>query len=167
MKMSQKENSLSAVEKFQSLLKEAIKYGYEISFDESSSFPFSPFEILIDSAIDIFLILRKYLSLGVKSQRPNQGLGFSKTQQDVLGNPKQFRITIPSKYFWDPKAENYFFRLAEAFIRIKRQESIRTSFVHLMEDLELKSPPEKSGRKRKKVQSQYHWWRRHQRRYRR
>ena len=165
--MSQKENPLDYVEKFQHLLKEAIKYGYEISFDENSTFPFSPFEVLIEAAIDIFLILRKYLNQGVLSQRPNQGLGFSKSHQDVLGNPKQFRIYYPSKYYWDPKAEQYFFRLAEAFVRIKRQESIRTSFVHLMEDLDLKSPTLKKIGTRKKVQKRFHWWRRQQRRLRR
>ena len=162
--MSQKENSLSQIDQFHNLLKEAIQYGYKISFDKESSIPFSPFEVMLDSAVDLILLMRTYLTLGVQSQRPNQGLGFSKNQQDVLGNPKQFRITIPSKYYWDPKAENYFFRLAETFIRIKRQESIRTSFVHLMEDLNLKSQPQKKKLNRIKLQSRFHWWRRQQRR---
>jgi hypothetical protein len=161
-------DALEEIDKFQSMLKEAISYGYDVSFDRNSTFPFSPFEVMIDSAIDIFLIIRKYLSQGIRSQRPNQGLGFSNSQQDVLGNPKQFRINYPSKYYWDPQAEKFFFRLAEAFIRIKNQEPIKQSFVHLFEDLELKPPIRSTTKSEKeKRRSTYNWWRRQQRRSRR
>jgi hypothetical protein len=154
---------VSQVENLRFLLKEAISYGYDVLYSEKS-FLSSPVDILLDSVIDILLIIGKLFIEGSTSSKPNQGLGFSDKYQDVLGNPKQFKISYPAKYYWDPQAEEIFFRLAEAFVRIKRQENLRQSFHDFVEFLGFNLP--QKGSKRKK-QANFFWWRRQQRRFRR
>jgi hypothetical protein len=144
------------------MLSEAINYGYEIQLKDSTPF-FSPIDILLDSVIDIFLILRKMFSEGSTSSKPNIGIGFSDVSQDVLGNPKQFRITYPGKYYWDPLAEELFFQLAETFVKIKNQESLKQSFHDFVEFLGF-NPHRKVRTSKQKRRANFFWWRRQQRR---
>lgn len=153
---------LSTLENFLSLIRQAINYGYDVSFDESSSIDFSPVEVLLDALIDILLITWRYYQFGSQGLRKNQGLGFSERYQDVLGNPKQFRINFPRTYFWDPNAQEIFLKLASTFVKVKNKESIRDAFMAFSEDLNL-SPPgqaKKSALKKQKSKANYHYWRR-------
>lgn len=150
--------------RFHDLISEAVQYGYSVFLD--GTLDFSPAEILLDSAVDIFLLLRRLFQEGAKGQRLNTGLGFSEEFQDVLGNPKQFKIITPSKYYWDPTGMEYFTRLAECFIRIKDQKSIKTSFHEMFDDLNLK-PHQKFSDDKRISQANQFWWRRQQRRFRR
>jgi len=161
-----KSNPLTDVEKFQQMLKEAIQYGYDVIID--TSFDFSPVDIVLDCAIDIILLLRRMFTDGAQSQNKNFGLGFSEKYQDVLGNPKQFRITTPSTYYWDPKAQEYFYALAQTLVEIKNQKDIKESFHDFLEILDLKTRPQPRGRDtQQKRRAQYQWWRRQRRRFRR
>jgi hypothetical protein len=96
---------------------------------------------------------------GAQAAQNNAGLGFSEIYSDSLGNPKQFKITTPSKYYWDPNAREIFWSLAQTFIRIKNQKSIKESFHDFFDEIGLKSTPTK-GSNRKKKTAQYFWWRR-------
>lgn len=165
--MSQKDSQDPKEQKFFAILKEALELGYSLTFDSrKSSNLFSPIEALLDSVIDILLIMRK-LSAGVQGQRLNQGIGFSDTVQDSLGNPKQFRIAQPSKFYWDPEAEEFFFRLAEALVRVKNQKKIKESFHDFLDFLGFTPTSNKQVESRNNRAKHFFWWRRQQRRYRR
>jgi hypothetical protein len=119
---------------------------------------------------------------GVQGPAKNPGLRFQDTTQGDLrdpnapylpeGNPgmalhtqKSIRIHYPKDYYWDPQAEEIFFRLAECFIRIKNRESIRQSFHDFAEEIGLILQPKRKERRKKSAR--YFWWRRQQRRFRR
>lgn len=151
---------LQALDQFRSLLDQAIRYGYDISFDEKSSLEFSPVEILLDALIDILLIIWRYYQFGTQGLKKNQGLGFSDKFQDVLGNPKQFRINFPREYFWDPQAQEIFLSLASTFVKIKNKESIKKVFMTFFEELNFFNPPRKIPKSKQKSQANYYWRRR-------
>lgn len=157
--------ALERVEKFSQMLKEAMQYGYDVLL--GSSFDFSPVDVVLDSAIDILLILRRMFEEGATAARKNAGLGFSEIYSDPLGNPKQFKISFPSKYYWDPSAKEIFYGLAQTFVRIKNQESIKESFHDFFEEYFVHPSSTKRSKVPMKVRAQYHWWRRQQRRFRR
>jgi hypothetical protein len=154
---------LSQVEHLQKMLSEAIDYGYQISFSEKFALSFSPMDILLDCTIDIILLMRKMFDFGASAQRNTAGIGFSDRYQDVLGNPKQFKITTPSKYYWDPKAADIFMQLAQTFIEIKRQKPVKKSFMDFLDRIDVRPRPQPRGRDSKKKRAVYHWWRRQKR----
>ncbi len=147
---------------FQNMINEAIIYGFDVLLE--TSFDFSPVDIVLDCAIDIMLLLRRMFELGAASQLPNIGIGFSDWEQDVLGNPKQFRITSPSKYYWDPNADEFFTQLAQTFVEIKNQKPIRKCFHDFAELTGLIKPQVKVRGYSRKAKARYQYWRRRQRR---
>ena len=157
---------IDKVTEFVALLKEAVKYGFEISFDENSYFDFSPVDILLDSMIDILLIMRKLFDLGSTGPRKNQGIGFSDRFQDVLGNPKQFRINFARDYFWDPEAYEFLMQLASVFISVKRHKTFRKAFMAFVEVMSLTSGSTEPKKKRRS-KANYHYQRRQSSRKRR
>jgi hypothetical protein len=163
MEPKSKPEAISRAEMFKKMLDEAIIYGYDVLL--GTSFDFSPIEIVLDCAVDILLLLRQMFEEGSKAAANNAGLGFSQVYSDVLGNPKQFKISFPSKYYWDPAAREIFFGLAQTFIEIKSQKSITKCFHDFCENFDLKSSTPTRGKNQHfKKKAQYHWWRRQQRR---
>lgn len=163
--MKEQESNPSSVERlqsFQQMLREAIDYGYDT---ELLSFGSLPIDVLLDAAVDIFLLIGKFLTEGRSSSKKNQGIRFSDKHQDVLGNPKQMKINYPSTYYWDPKAEEVFLQLARALIKVKNHKNIRKTFMVFSENCDLSSTSRKTRSKNKNL-SQYHWWRRQRRRFR-
>jgi hypothetical protein len=140
-------------------------YGYDVLI--GSSFDFSPVDIMLDCAVDILLILREMFEQGSRAAAKNAGLGFSQVYSDPLGNPKQFKISFPSNYYWDPHAKDYFYGLAQTFIEIKDQKPITKCFHDFCEVFGQSRPPIRSNRASLKKKANYHWWRRQQRRFRR
>lgn len=151
---------LDQVQEFVHLLNEAVKYGYDISFDEKSWFSFSPVDILLDSLIDILLVMRKLFDFGSQGPKKNIGLGFSDKYQDVLGNPKQFRISHPRDYYWDPNASEYLMQLASTFVLIKNKDTFKNAFMAFFEALSFKPRPNNKTKKTRKSRANYHYWRR-------
>lgn len=155
-----KPEALERAEIFSQMLHEAIIYGYDVLL--GTSIDFSPIDIVLECAIDICLLLRQMFEEGAKAAANNAGLGFSQIYSDPLGNPKQFKISFPSNYYWDPNAKIYFYGLAQALISIKDQKSVKDSFHDFFEDLDFSRPPQRSTNRFKKT-AQYQWWRRQNR----
>jgi len=159
---NENQSPLERLQDLQRLLKEAIQYGYEVSYKEDSLFGFSPIQILLDSLIDILIITGKMFDLGAQGPMKNPGLMFSEREQDVLGNPKQIRINFPRDYYWDPKAQEIFLQLAAAFVEIKGRKSVRQSFHDFAERIDLlKSSRAPSSARKNKSKAKYWYWRRH------
>lgn len=158
---AQEPNPYQSLNEFLQIMKEAQKYGYEIS-DESSYFGSSPIEVLLESMVDILLLLKDYFRLGVLGKKRNTGLRFSQRYSDPLGNPKQIKISYPQDFFFDPDAEEFFTALALCFIAIRKSKgNVKKSFHDFSDRLSLtpKIPPTK--RKANKQKANQFYWRRH------
>jgi hypothetical protein len=100
-----------------------------------STFTSSPVDLLLESAIDLSLLLSNEFLEGGKINRKNPGLKFLDQISDPLGNPKQIRLNFESDVLWDPQAAQFFKRLAGFFVRLRRGDAFNGAFMALMEDI--------------------------------
>jgi hypothetical protein len=147
-----------------SLLEKAKRFGFS-----SRS---SPIDILLETFVDLCLLLRDSFKEGAPERAKNVGLKFLETQQDVLGNPKQIKVFTPSKWYWSPEASKIFESLASFGVLVKKQKPIKDSFMESFKGSSLITPPVQKpkqttkqkniARRAKKAQTAY--FRRRQRR---
>lgn len=99
-------------------LQDADKIGYQILS--------SPVEPLIEVMVDLSLKLREKLKTGDAfwERRFNKTLTFSKTEVDVLNNPKIFRSEVQRNKAWDPALSLFFEKLAQDLIRLKMSHKL-------------------------------------------
>jgi hypothetical protein len=84
----------------------------------------SPIEPIVEVALDVILILTQAVRSDFRALVPrNSEIGFSEFEQDVLGNPKQFKMNPFSKdviFGPNPTAEKIFKNFSEYLILFKR-----------------------------------------------
>lgn len=115
-----------------SLLKSIQSTGYSLGS--------SPADILLDILIDITWLLSRIYGEGARGQSLNEGVGFSDIFQDVLGNPKQFKIHFESKLYWDPKVSIFMKELTQAFVLLKKGKTFQKSFDRILKICYFKPP---------------------------
>jgi hypothetical protein len=160
---------LEDLQVFTQMFQETLNLGYNMRM---LSFGSLPIDICLEMAVDLMLLLRSLIANGSQTRARNKGLMFSEEYQDTLGNPKQIVLNYPSKFIWDPRAEDYFFRLAKTFISIKDGKDLQSSFMELGDFLGLSSKKNVSSKsmpkgKRNDSKKTQYWWRRQVRRSRR
>jgi hypothetical protein len=73
--------------------------------------------------------LNSLLKEGSPGPTENPEIRFSKTQVDVLNNPKQISVRKIPKWFWDPQLADTFSKLASFFILVKNQDPTALAFM--------------------------------------
>lgn len=104
---------------------------------EGSSASSSPIESILETLVDLLLLLRNILKEGTKGRRKNQGLKFSQRLSDPLGNPLQISIKFAQEIFWDPESEEILLRLIQVLLDFKSSPkvSLKTFFMKAFQDL--------------------------------
>ncbi len=99
-------------------LSEALQLGFSIR-----SSPVEPLlEVLVDLALQLkYLLQEGFVTWEAKS---NKLLKFSKTDVDVLNNPKVLTSEVQRHVAWDPQLSNFFGELAQTLVSIKRHHEL-------------------------------------------
>lgn len=110
-----------------SVLKTALSRGYSVQS--------SPVDLLLESILDLALILKREFFEGSFARKLNPSLRFSKRYQDPLGNPKQIKFQKSSKFYQDDQAADFFEGLALVIKLIKEQKPVKAAFMAGFRDL--------------------------------
>jgi len=96
----------------------ALQSAQQMGFSSLSS----PVDALLETGIDLFLILSSLFTEGAQERIKNPEIKFSRTQVDSLNNPKQIRLRKTQKEFWDPQLSKMFRKLASFLVLVKNRK---------------------------------------------
>jgi hypothetical protein len=98
----------------------------ELARDTGYSIHLSPVDALLEAGNDVCLSLATALNEGrVKELKANPAIGFSKSEVDALGNPKQFFFGKQRSQAWNPQLSQFFRKLASVFVKLKTSLNVK------------------------------------------
>jgi hypothetical protein len=134
---------MSLDEKLGSALR-AIQEAYSLGFSFSSS----PIDLLLETGIDLSLILAEAYRVGQTERQTNPEVKFDYGKSDPLGNPLSRKVFKTRRVLEDQAAAKFFKQLARLLVLLKRREPFDKAFMALVgKDLKLE-PPIQSERAR-------------------
>lgn len=113
----------------------------------------SPVEPLLETAIDVCLLLSSSFEEGKKSQAENPEIRFLDVQ-DSLGNPKSIKVWKNQKWFWNPQLAEIFRKLASFFAWCKRGSGKIEDFASKISQFFGAQPPIETSEQTKKLQEE-------------
>jgi hypothetical protein len=113
----------------------------------------SPVEPLLETAVDVCLLLASSFEEGKKKQAANPEIKFLDVP-DSLGNPKSIKVFKNQEWYWNPQLAEIFRKLASFFSWCKRGSGKIEDVMSKISEFFGASPPIKTSEQEKKLQEE-------------